>query len=159
MSTSYCCPKCGSDHTQKVGLAYSTSASKSLGLSIGAARVGKSTGFGGAITSTESSSLLSQSLKPPVKKTLYWKFCFFAIFTFSAIYYPLAIASGSSEDLAGSPEKFVWWFELILVFLAWRLLTSLVESFKFNREQYPKFARNWMSEFICLRCGERFEPK
>lgn len=131
------CPKCGSEHTQRLEIIYEngTHAIDTKSGTIGAG-FGGGFGAGGAKTQTKgtSQSTLAKKAAPPEKKShLFWLLCGFFSF---AVFAQNQIAS--------------YLIGLLLLVLAFFLAKTTIE---YNSKEYPKLRKDWENSWMCQKCG------
>lgn len=141
------CPTCQSEDVRRFSLVFKdgTSTIKLASSSVGVGFGGGGLGVGAAGTATTGgqSSLLAQELAPPKQKEFIAGGCLLALaFLFLAI---------------GIAAKSLVWSILFLVLVAFGG-RRFKQASDFNRDEYPKLMSIWERSFVCLRCGNRFEP-
>jgi hypothetical protein len=140
------CPQCGSNHVQKVTLAYETGSSTSTAIVVGATTYGTAAG---GVAAGQQQSLLASRLKPPENpdvKAGQWG-CATTILV-AIVGFALA-AGGAAAVGSGVFTAFVAAPCVgIIVFLLLRLVAM---------PDYESRLASWDRQWICLRCGAVFE--
>lgn len=144
----YKCPKCSSEQTQRLSIAYQSGLSEI-----------KATTSGNGIFNNWSSNTsgikqtrLSAMTAPPEKRSYIWLLIgFFIIF----VIWVLAVATIGvllkiSPDIINTIAESGKW--LIVAF--WSYFTY--RAFVFNQKTRPLLLNKWKAAFICLRCGRVF---
>ncbi len=148
------CPKCGSNQTQSVPMAYA------CGSSSGSTRGGGVVFAGGDImpvpmmTKTKSQTDFAKSLAPPTpaKDNTGWTAVLLVVcLTFLV---PIAVMINSSVGcwivgvLAG----------LLICGAAFVIAMQLRRVRTYNRQVHPVAMAKWQNSWVCLQCGSRFYP-
>lgn len=135
------CPKCESDNTQRLEVAFhngtqnTTATSNSAGLGFSGGRIGIAGGV--SKTSAQTQSTLAIACSPPEKKPikkLIW-----------------AIAGGGL--LAVSGWGLGWIYPLLGAASAAFGLYRLRADSQFNSQEWPKLHQHWADSWICHKCG------
>jgi len=138
------CPKCESENTQRLEVAFHSgtqnisTTSNTAGVGIGG---GGRIGFGGGVTKTsgQSQSVLAAACTPPAKKPYNWP----AIGAFFGIPMGLSGLGSMSTAVAG------------LAFLGVGAFSgyALYSRRQFNSQKWPKLYQYWSESWICHKCG------
>lgn len=148
---SYDCPRCQSEQTQKVSIAYQSGISKintsttQGGVLVGNA--GLNAGIGEGETSGVMQTEFSKSIAPPKEQP--YTFSFFI----SAIVFGPILVFLTIFKIDNSVTIFLD-FLLAIAAMIW----AIKGIHKHNKIQYPPLMERWQRQFICLRCGTIFEP-
>lgn len=131
------CNKCGSDHTQRLEVAYD-SGTRDISATSHTAGVGSisgALGLSGSVTRTSgvSRSVLAQKGAPPQKRNLLAVFLLFLIGF-------LCTAGTAGWIIAG------------LAMMAYGGY-GLYNSIRYNREYWPGLYQRWLESWMCHRCG------
>ena len=135
------CPKCESENTQRLEVAYQSgtqnisTASNSAGLGFSGGRIGIAGGV--SKTSGQTQSALAVACSPPVMKPtkpLKW-----------------AIAGSGALILWGISMH--WVVPLIGVALAVLNVRRLRSHSQFNSTEWPQLYQHWAESWICHKCG------
>lgn len=131
------CPKCASDHTQKLSLAVhaGTMTTNTTTALIGGS--GGHLGQGLAFSSGSTSSQLAKQNPEPKKRSL------------------------AAPFLIGLPVAGMFWpftggiiaLLVLCLFGLWAFANA-----SYNREEVPKRHREWNRQYLCMRCGGIFAP-
>ena len=138
------CPKCESENTQRLEVAFHSgtqnisTTSNTAGVGIGS---GGRIGFGGGVTTTsgQSQSVLASACSPPAKKSYKWP----AIVAFFGIGMGLSGFKDMSTVLTGLPLLGIGAFSGYVLY----------SRFQFNSQEWPKLYRYWSESWICHKCG------
>lgn len=138
------CPKCESENTQRLEVAFNngtqniSTTSNSAGVGIGS---GGKIGFGGGVTKTsgQSQSVLAQQAAPPVKKSYKWP----AIGAFFGILGGLSGLGDMSTVVTGLAILGVGAFSGYVCY----------SRFQFNSQEWPKLYQHWSESWLCHKCG------
>ena len=137
------CPKCESDNTQRLEVAFHSgtqnisTTSNTAGVGIGG---GGRFGYGGGITTTsgQSQSILAQQAPPPRKKSYKWP----AIGAFFGIL----------MGLTGlSPGTYVQ--GLVMLGVGGCCGYVAYSRRQFNSQDWPKLYQYWAESWLCHKCG------
>jgi hypothetical protein len=151
------CPKCGSDHTQKITSVVSggTSISTSHSSGVGFGAVGGTTAVfaTGGTTHGHQQTVLAQQLAQPQPPVPIWRF-WAAILVLSVIaLVPAAILDGmgfnflSMVALVAAP---VWLWR-------WAMKRAAV-LLDYSKNVYPNAIASWSKGYFCHRCESVFVP-
>ncbi len=145
------CPKCQSEQTQKVSIAYQSGVTNvntitsSSGVILGGA--GFNVGLGKGKTTGTMKTQLSQSISPPRKYS--YKELFKRGFVF-------LIVSSIVITLLNIRNLYVSYFITFAIFF-W-MYKKYKDASTYNNNTFPRLLAQWNKNFICLRCGTIFEP-
>lgn len=134
------CPKCESENTQRLEVAFHSgtqnisTTSNSAGVGIGS---GGRIGFGGGVTKTsgQSQSILALQAAPPAKQS--YKYPLIGILLGPQLFFIIGGASGIATALAA-------------VGVSGYLIYS---RFQFNSKEWPKIYQRWSESWLCHKCG------
>jgi hypothetical protein len=136
------CPKCESDNTQRLEVAFHSgtqniaTTSNTAGVGIGS---GGRIGFGGGVTTTsgQSQSTLAAACAPPVKKKAFKRSSLVILSVFMLI----------------CTWQVHWVFFVIsLLFIGFRWKINLANA-KYNADVWPPLYQRWSESWICHKCG------
>lgn len=162
-STTFCCTSCGSDQTQRASVIYSSGTSvvetKSTGMAVGLTKGGLVPVVGSSNTTGVQQTQLAQQVAPPVR-TPTLKIAFLTpvvgvvlgLVAWFAAGLVLVATSTKANDVPG--------YVLVGTFMLVQALGAAlaVLSFRRNRDQWPGLYAAWERLWLCLRCGQTFEP-
>lgn len=135
------CPKCQSENTQTLEMAYRSGTQNLSGSihasGIGFGRDGAAIAAGSGVLAGTTQSLLARDVAPPERRGYLFK----AFFGFMA---SLGVMSGWGA--------FYWLSLAVLLVCFYRAY----RCFAWNRTVWPDLMSAWRSTSICHRCGERF---
>lgn len=136
------CPKCESDNTQRLEVAFQggtqniSTSSNTTGIGIsGGGRIGL--GLAKTKTSGQSQSILAQQASPPAKKSFKWPGigAFVGVMILNTANYQVV------QSLVG----------LAIVGLSGYLIYTRIQ---FNSKEWPGLYRHWSESWICHKCGD-----
>ena len=130
------CPKCASENTQRLEVAFSSGTqnistnSRSTGIGIGSGgRLG--VGLGSTKTSGQSQSILAQQVAPPAKKSFKW-----------------ALIGQLVGGVLLSHSLIVG---IIIIAISGYFLYS---TFQYNSKEWPIIYKHWSESWVCHKCGD-----
>lgn len=135
------CPKCESENTQRLEVAFHSgtqnisTTSNSAGVGIGS---GGRIGFGGGVTTTsgQSQSVLAAACSPPAIKSYKWP----------AI--GLVLGFFSMGALVSGVGAIITWLAVV-----GSSGYALHSRFQFNSKEWPKLYQLWSESWVCHKCG------
>jgi hypothetical protein len=134
------CSKCGSDHTQRLQVAYDggTQDISATSHTAGVGSISGSLGLGGSVTKTSgvSRSVLAQKAAPPEKRKL------------MAVLVVTFIGFLCLQGTIG-----VMLFGLALMAFGGY---GLYNSIKFNSKHWPGLYQRWLESWMCHKCGHTY---
>lgn len=147
------CPNCDSENTVKCSVVYQTGTTTGSFGGIGVDLQGDVGGFGGI---TSSQTLLAQTVSPPKAPSsspvgMVLLIIGGALIFFSLAYYSVIFAFDRSR---------IWGFVLIigvLIVTCGLVVLSIDHSSKAKLHSFALI--KWGRQWVCLRCGTRFEPR
>ena len=151
----YSCPQCNSENTQRLDIAYKTGVRSVSGSTsnIGVGTSSSGLGIGaseGNFVSTQK-SLFSSSIQPPEKKSAG---CITGIGVFILIPFIIVFLG---MGIGGNFEQFMFTLTGVLIGIGIIWVDRLQRN-RFNRDEYEPNNRIYQNKFICLRCGNIFQP-
>ena len=150
------CPKCGSDHTQKITslVANGTSTSVSHTSTVGVGSVGGATAIyssGGTTRGNHQTKLAQRFVKP--RKKLVNAVLGVVIHFVLWGWIPAALVNASGHGFLAVITV------MVSVLLLWRWSKKIAEqNAEYNTNVYPKEAAIWDDGFICHRCETVYIP-
>lgn len=156
------CPKCESDNTQRLQVAFHSgtqnisTTSNSAGVGIGS---GGRIGFGGGVTKTsgQSQSVLAAACSPPAKRSDKGP-SFGLILGLLPCQLFLLLGSLSSSGFLATLGLV---FGTLIVFSPiWGISGYLLHSrSKYNKQVWPSLYQHWAESWICHKCGDVYQQK
>lgn len=159
----YACSHCGTDQTQRKSVIYSSGTSvidsQSAGMAVGLTKGGFVPVLGSSKSTGVQQTQLAQQVAPP-ERTPTFKI---ALLTpvFGVVLGLLAwFAAGLVLVATGTKANDVPGYVLVVTFLVVQVLgvALAVLSFRNNRDRWPGLYAAWERQWLCLRCGQTFEP-
>jgi hypothetical protein len=161
--TAFCCTSCGSDQTQRASVIYSSGTSavetKSSGTAVGLTKGGLVHVVGSSNTTGVQQTQLAQQLAPPVRSPTL-KIAFLTP-AFGVVLGLVAwFAAGLVLVATGSKANDVPGYVMVCTFLLVQALGAglTVVSYRRNCDRWPGLYAAWERQWVCLRCGQTFEP-
>lgn len=139
------CPRCKSDHVQRVSMVYEAGVSviDTKTTIAGAGFGGGALGLGGAKGRTRGTQISAQAAKvaPPAKKKPLQAFGLVVLASWAVA----AVVSG--------------WMGNVVFALGFALAAYLAFTmFQYNGGAWRELFDRWSRRFLCHKCGEQFEP-
>ncbi len=151
----YSCPKCNSENTQRLDIAYKSGVSNVSGttnnIGVGMSSSGLGIGVSEGNFSGTQESLFSNSIKPPEKKSAG---CITGIGVFILIPFIIVFLG---MGVGGNFEQFMFSLTGVLIGIGIIWIDRLQRN-RFNRDEYEPKYRAYQKKFICHRCGNIFQP-
>ena len=159
MLISCSCPKCGSENTQRVSLAYQSGVSTSSSFSLGGFGGKGIRGLVGTIGASDSSSQLSDALAPPKRFSVLSASCWSLFWLLAGIFF-ISCASGPQDSGDPSTDQSTVRTFVVLTVISFIFLLvgiyKIYQGIKFNK-RYAKLLNAWRRQYICMRCATRFD--
>lgn len=140
--SSYECPKCGSENTQRASLLYAAGVSASSGGGVGVDLATGGVVVGGL--SGRSRSGLAAAHAPPRRESAGTAVIVLVI---------MGVVSGLIAAANGGWEVGLALF-LVFAGVAWLINRNVATQ---NKQMIEPAVAAWQKKFVCLRCGETFE--
>lgn len=143
--SNYNCPRCNSDHVQRISMVYEAGVSviDTKTTIAGGGFGGGALGLGGAKGRTTGTQISAQAAKvaPPAKKKPIRTFCV------------AIVASWVAAALVGG------WMGNVVAAAGFGLACYLAYTmFQYNGGTWRELFERWSGRFLCHKCGEQFEP-
>lgn len=160
---SYACSHCGSDQTQRKSVIHSSGTSvvetRSTGVAVGLTKGGFVPAVGSSTSIGVQQTQLAQQVAPP-ERTPTFKIVFFTPFVGVALGLVAWFIAGVALVASSTKANDVPGYVLVGTFLLVQVLGGAlaVLSFRHNRDRWPSQHAAWERQWLCLRCGQSFEP-